>query len=109
MITILAIGPSASQLPALACSRPSVEILTAAGAEEALEKLARNRRIDAVLLLQDAPVREIAEMIHEEDPASPPLFGPAGSGSIPRVHPTPDGTHESLIDFVIAHLSDEGG
>ena len=109
MITILAIGPSASQLPALAASRPSVEILTAAGAEEALEKLARNRRIDAVLLLQDAPVREIAEMIHEEDPASPPLFGPAGSGSIPRVHPTPDGTHESLIDFVIAHLSDEGG
>ena len=51
--------------------------MTAAGVEEALEKLARNRRIDAVLLLADADPAAAAQAIHDEDPGAPPLFVPA--------------------------------
>ena len=51
MITILAVGPDAEALAAFGASHPSIEVVTAHGAEDALERLARNRRIDAVLLL----------------------------------------------------------
>ena len=51
MITILAVGPEAESLAVFGASHPSVEVVTAHGAEDALERLARNRRIDAVLFL----------------------------------------------------------
>jgi hypothetical protein len=51
--------------------------MTAGGMEEALEKLARNRRIDAVLLLAGSDPSATAAAIHEEDPGAPPLFAPA--------------------------------
>jgi hypothetical protein len=85
MITLLVLGPS-HQEPAFAdFADPSVEILAAGSAEEALEKLARNRRIDAVLLLPASQARELAETLAEEDPSAPPLFAPASMGAIPGV------------------------
>ncbi len=54
MITILVVGAPAAEASRYAAGHPSVEILVAGGTEEALEKLARNRRIDAVLLLSGA-------------------------------------------------------
>lgn len=78
MITILAVGPDAEALAAFGSSHPSVEVVTAHGAEEALERLARNRRIDAVLLLDGSEARETARLIAEEDPGAPPLFASAG-------------------------------
>jgi hypothetical protein len=107
MITILAVGPPLAQLSSVASSHPSVEIVTAVGTEEALEKLARNRRIDAVLLLPGAPAREIAEAIREEDPASPPLFASAEAGPIDGVHTAAAAEPESLITWVIEHLSEQ--
>jgi hypothetical protein len=107
MITILAVGPSLEEISRFASSHPSVEILTAAGIEDAIEKLARNRRIDAVLLLPGVPAREIAEAIREEDPASPPLFASAEEGSIDAVHAAAAADPEGLIAWVIEHLSAE--
>jgi DNA-binding NarL/FixJ family response regulator len=107
MITILAIGPALAQISRFASGHPAVEIMTAGGTEEALEKLARNRRIDAVLLLPGAPAREIAEAIRQEDPASPPLFASVQAGSIDGVHTAGALEPEGLIEWVIEHLSEK--
>jgi hypothetical protein len=85
VITVLVVGEPAADLLRAAANQPSVEVLTALGAEEALEKLARNRRVDAVLLLAGRANEAIAAAIREEDPAGPPLFapasGPGGAGA----------------------------
>ena len=77
MITVLAVGERerADALDSIAARNPSLELLHATGLEDALDRLARNRRIDAVLLLVDAEeAREIASTLLEEDPAGPPIF-----------------------------------
>ena len=82
MITVLVVGPPETNAAEFAEGHPSVEILAADGVDEALEKLARNRRIDAVLLLPGADAPSVAEALREEDPAAPPVFAPASAGSI---------------------------
>ena len=77
MITILAAGRGASA-PAVeeaATGRPSVELMTAEEDEEVLDKLARNRRVDAVLLMPGPGAAGLAAAIREEDPAGPPIYG----------------------------------
>jgi hypothetical protein len=77
VITVLAVGERerADELDSIAARNPSLELLHATGLEDALDRLARNRRIDAVLLLVDAEAaREIASTLLEEDPAGPPIF-----------------------------------
>ena len=85
MITVLVVGAEAEPLAAFGAAHPSVEIVTANGAEDALERLARNRRIDAVLILAQPDAAEIARLVREEDPGAPPLFAPAAAGAIPGV------------------------
>lgn len=65
---------------------PSVELLRAHGAEEAAEKLSRNRRVDAVLFLEEDLAREAAGLIRQEDPLAPPLYL-AGEARVPGVTP----------------------
>jgi hypothetical protein len=108
MITILVLGAShGDAAPATASSAgdPSVEILSAAGAEEALEKLARNRRIDAVLLLPGSAARELADTLAEEDPSAPPLFAPASMGEIHGAITLPDGDFAALLNELERRLS----
>jgi hypothetical protein len=59
---------------------PSFEILRAHSAEDAVEKLSRNRRIDAVLFFDDETARATALLLSEEGGVAPPLFreGPSG-------------------------------
>jgi hypothetical protein len=91
MITLLVVGPHDS-VAAFAEPDPSVEILIASDLEDALEKLARNRRVDAVLLLgSPAEAEALARAIREEDPAGPPFFAPESAGPIPDVGRLPDG------------------
>jgi hypothetical protein len=108
VITILLLAPphpGVSKEPAgLAADHPSIEILTAASAEEALEKLARNRRIDAVLLLPGSEAEALAATLAEEDPSAPPLFAPEGMGAIAGVIGLQDGGTGTLIEAVMAHL-----
>lgn len=108
MITILAVGERgrAETLDSIATRNPSLELLHATGLEDALDRLARNRRIDAVLLLVDADAaREIASTLLEEDPAGPPMFAPAESGEVTGVRLLSAGTAEELLASIISSLS----
>jgi CheY-like chemotaxis protein len=107
VITILVVGPVGMEASAFAQRHPSVEILTASGAEDALEKLARNRRIDAVLLLPGASAREVAETLREEDPAAPPLFAAASATHVPGVRLLPSEDAERLLELLTQALASE--
>lgn len=104
MITILVVGPVGMDASAFAEGHPSVEILTAAGVEDTLEKLARNRRIDAVLFLPGEDAREVAETLREEDPAAPPLFAAASAGAIPGGRSLHADEPNRLLELVVQFL-----
>ena len=105
MITLLVVDAGErGETPALAASHPSVEILVAGGTEEALEKLARNRRIDAVLLLDGAQGRELAAVLREEDPSAPPLFASASAGEVPGARPLAATDPEALLELLTREL-----
>lgn len=108
MITILAVGADTGGLSTLAARDPSVEVLTASGVEDALEKLARNRRIDAVFLAGPSDAAGVARVIREEDPGAPPLFAPASAGSLPGVHAVGEESAERIVE-AIAHLLNADG
>ena len=105
MITVLVVGTAADTFASPAANDPSIEVMTAAGTEEALEKLARNRRIDAVLLLPDADPAAVAQAIHEEDPGAPPLFAPASVPPPPRVRRLDAGIADDLLRAIAHELS----
>lgn len=108
MITVLAVGDrdGAEELDRVAARDPSLELLHAADVEEVLDRLARNRRIDAVLLLvgPDA-AREIARTVLEEDPAGPPMFAPAPADGIDGVRPLAATTPEELLRAIVRTLA----
>ena len=107
MITVLVVGDSSRDFASLSADDPSIEVLTASGTEEALEKLARNRRIDAVLLAGIADPAGTAQAIHEEDPGAPPLFAPAFTAPLYRVRQLDAGTPEELLRAIARELSAE--
>src|SRR5437773_10006669 len=78
MISVLVVAAGEQDVEDLAGTHPSVEVLLAHGVEDALEKLARNRRIDAVLLLAGEANPKIVGAIRDDNPAHPPLYRPAG-------------------------------
>jgi hypothetical protein len=108
MITVLVVGnrDRAEGLDAVAARNPSLELLHAADLEEAIDRLARNRRIDAVLLMVDGRrAAEIVETVLEEDPGAPPLFAPAALGKIAGIRPLPGRTPEELLAGITGGLS----
>ena len=82
MLTILLVGnpPGADDLPE---PDSSLEVLHARDAEEAVEKLGRNRRIDGLLMLGAAAEPSAIEAIREDVIAPPPIFLAAGAPAIP--------------------------
>ena len=115
MITILVVGREAESLASFGASHPSVEIVTAHGAEEALERLARNRRIDAIHLLGGDEAPETARLIREEDPGAPPLFAEADVEEAEGVRRLASSGEASVMEALLRALSpdspqkDEGG
>lgn len=94
MITVLVVSdPDRARALDEAASRlPSLELLHADDVEQALDRLARNRRIDAVLLLRETrAAAEVARLILEEDPGAPPLYVVGipvpGTQSLPAAQP----------------------
>lgn len=81
MLALLVVGPDPGA--ALAEAGSAIEILHAHGADDAVEKLGRNRRIDAVLILPTADAAEIVSAIREDVVSPPPIFLPAGAPEIP--------------------------
>jgi len=84
MISVLIVGAPADPEP----EPPSdIEVLHARDADEAVEKLGRNRRIDAVLVLDDGQLAATVAAIEEDVLAPPPIFAPAAAaGEISRAH-----------------------
>jgi len=107
VITILAVGGPEGELAAALGRNPSVEIVTARDVEDALERLARNRRVDAVLLLDGTSAGEAARIILEEDPAAPPLYAPEAAGTIPAVRPLSGASAAELIAALAARLESD--
>ena len=105
MITVLAVGPGAEDLAGFGASHPSVEVVTARGAEEALERLARNRRIDAVLLLAGGEAHEAAKLIAEEDPGAPPVFIASKREAAEGVRAIEPDTPAAMLDRIVRALS----
>jgi hypothetical protein len=108
MITILVVADpeEAETLDRVVARKPSLELLHAHDVEETLERLSRNRRIDAVLLLLP-PERaaDVAAVVREEDPAAPPLFAPAAAEPLQDVRAVQATTPEELLDAVTRELA----
>src|ERR1700693_1267451 len=99
MISVLVVGQQVQELEGLAGRHPSVKILTAHGIEDALEKLARNRRIDAVLLLAGEANPAIVDAIRDDNPAHPPFYRPAGQPAPDGVRTLPAADPAELLDL----------
>jgi hypothetical protein len=108
VITVLVVGPRdrAAELDAAATRNPSIELLHATGLEETLDRLARNRRIDAVLLLvEPGAAREIAETVLEEDPAAPPLFLPGTAKEVAGARALAGSNGAEILAAIASSLS----
>lgn len=106
MITVLVVSDPgrARDLDRAAARMPSLELLHASDVEGALDRLARNRRIDGVLLLLDyESASEIAKVVLEEDPGAPPLFV-AGS-EVPGTRSLPAREPATLLESLERSLS----
>jgi hypothetical protein len=107
MLSVLVVAKASADLTRLSSRHPSVEVLYAHDPEEAVDRLARNRRIDAVLLLCGAENAGIVEAIREDIPAAPPLFLPAADQSpLPGTRLLPRGSPDELLDSLVAVLED---
>jgi hypothetical protein len=107
MLSVLVVAPASLDLTRLSGRHPSVEILHAHDPDEAVEKLARNRRIDAVLLLCGAENARILEAVREDIPAAPPLFLPASDQTPqPGTRLLQPGDPEELVDRLVAELEE---
>ena len=97
-------GQPGQDLEEVAGRNPSVEVLAAHGVEDALEKLGRNRRIDAVLLLAGEANPAIVGAIREDNPAHHPLYLPAGQPAPDGVRSLPAGKPGELLDLLLREL-----
>ena len=104
MISILVVLPEGNPLDELAGRNPSVEVLTAHRMDDTLEKLGRNRRIDAVLFLGGREVPEIVAAVMDDNPAHPPLFIPAGHSAVPGTRPLAATAPLALLDLLVRTL-----
>jgi hypothetical protein len=104
MISVMVVGQKEQDLEELAGRHPSVEVLTAHGVEDALEKLGRNRRIDAVLLLAGEANPAIIGAIREDNPAHPPMYLAAGQPVPGGVRTLPAREPAKLLDLLVQEL-----
>jgi hypothetical protein len=104
MISVLIVADGGQDLENLTGAYPSVEVLLAHGVEDALEKLARNRRIDAVLLLAGQADPAVVGAIREDNPAHPPLFGPAGEPAVEGIRPLRAANPAELLDLLLREI-----
>jgi len=106
VITVLVVSPDRPDLAELAARHPSVEVLCARDLEETLEKLGRNRRIDAVLLLAGEEAPTIAEAAFEEITASPPIFTAGGGPPVAGTRRLSGSSVPELLDALVSELSE---
>jgi hypothetical protein len=102
MLTFLVVGETT---PAgVLASGSAVEILHARDADEAVEKLGRNRRIDAVLILSPEDAAAIVGAIREDVLSPPPVFLSAGAPEITGTRVLEDRAPARLVELVARAL-----
>ena len=103
MLSVLAVGAAPGPEPE---PPSSIEVLHARDADEAVEKLGRNRRIDAILVLPGAEPSSTVAAILEDVLAPPPIFLPAGSSPLPgtRTLGAPAADPEALLRLLAEAL-----
>ena len=107
MYSILVVGSAEHDAGELEGRLSSVEVLRARDADDAVEKLGRNRRIDAVLLLEpEASSLATIAAIREDLPAPPPIFLPVPAGGrVPEgVRPLTPARPVELLATLIAQI-----
>lgn len=99
MIAVLVVGG-----PGVEDAEPpsAVEVLHARDADDAVEKLGRNRRIDAVLVLAEAAAAVAA--IREDILAPPPIFLPSDAPAIPGARRLDAGSPAALLEAIAREL-----
>ena len=105
MIHVLVALPERSPAPDFAGGRSSVEVLLANGCDEAVDRLARNRRVDAVLLLAGAENAAIAAAIREDNLAPPPLFLAASAENLQGASRLASDSPQELLGLIAASLA----
>jgi hypothetical protein len=108
VLSVLVLSPPDPEVEALAASHPSIEVLQAHDAGDAIEKLGRNRRIDAVLVAgwTGAAASGFVAEIHEDNPAPPPVF--VVGGVVPGARPLPFGALAAALDALERELTADG-
>lgn len=104
MITVLVVS-SAARFDRHVSHSSAVELLRARSAEEALEKLGRNRRIDAILLADLADPAGLIADIREDHPSPPPIFLSGACPPAPGARHLPADRPEELLALVEQILS----
>jgi hypothetical protein len=107
MIHVLVVGTEGGLAAGFASPRSSVEVLLARGAEEAVDRLARNRRIDAVLLVAGAQNAAIAAAIREDSLAPPPFFVAESAGEVKGARRLSSDLPEELLDLVAESIASD--
>lgn len=102
MIHVLVVGPR--ELENLSARSSSVEVLHAGTSDEAVEKLARNRRVDAVLLLLGEDNEAVARAVQEDVVPPPPLFTGAADPAAPGVRRLASRDPVEMLDLLRAAL-----
>lgn len=102
MIHVLVVGPP--ELSSLSTRRSSVEVLHSETPDDAVEKLARNRRIDAVLLLLGDGNAAVARAVREDVVPPPPLFTGAADPAVPGVRRLASTDPAEMLDLLRAAL-----
>jgi hypothetical protein len=104
VLTVLVVG---QEPPEDAVREPesTLEVLHARDADEAVEKLGRNRRIDAILLLEPGNAAETLAAIREDNPFPPPVFLPPGAPAIPGTRSLPAEGPVRLVEAVARALA----
>ena len=105
MIHLLVVLSSGAPPEDLSGRRSSVEVLVAHGADEAVEKIARNRRLDGVLLAAGAENAAIAAAIREDNLSPPPLFLSDAAQDLPGTRRLPARDLAALLDLMEEELS----
>jgi hypothetical protein len=106
VIAILAVGP---RIDPSVEPPSSIEVLHAHDAEDAVEKLGRNRRIDAVLILEGTETAAVVAAIREDILAPPPIFraGDASPAEGARALPAASTELPALLEALAADLEAE--
>jgi NaMN:DMB phosphoribosyltransferase len=107
MIHLLVVLPSGAEAEDLSGRRSSVEVLVAHGVDEAVDKIARNRRLDGVLLAGGAENAAIAAAIREDNLSPPPLFVSGEAEDLPGTRRLAAQGLPALLDLIAGQLQAE--